>query len=280
MASASTSSSRAPRRYLTDPLNAHERHQLRYARIADSYKRGLQPPRPQTKTELDVIKEKHQFIRDTDVDPKSLSWEDQLALKYYNSLFREFALVNLKHYKSGQIACRWRTEDELLQGIGQLTCASIRCDLHQPDPELVNKALSQEEYLDDSFIDPEQMDKPLVKARLSEHEMQFGYVEGGEKKSALVKVVLCKDCGRKLRYGKDVAKQQRDEAQKGQVQMAKATSPRREVERDRGSREGRRERSSVQDDSRDRSKDADRLRHSDSIRRRDRRRSASPPRSR
>ncbi|KAK4056622.1 hypothetical protein OIO90_002470 [Microbotryomycetes sp. JL221] len=91
------------RRYALDPLNSHERHQQRFARIAESYyRRGLQPPRPKSKTELDVLKERHQFIRDTDVDQQSLSWDDQLAIKYYNSLFREFALVNLKHYKSGQ----------------------------------------------------------------------------------------------------------------------------------------------------------------------------------
>lgn len=41
------------------------------------------------------------FIRTND-DPSTLSWEDQLALKYYNSLFREYAIVNLKHYKTGQ----------------------------------------------------------------------------------------------------------------------------------------------------------------------------------
>lgn len=43
------------------------------------------------------------FIRSTDADPSSLSWEDNLALKYYNSLFREFAVVNLKHYKTGAV---------------------------------------------------------------------------------------------------------------------------------------------------------------------------------
>ncbi|KAK4055554.1 hypothetical protein OIV83_000100 [Microbotryomycetes sp. JL201] len=187
------SSSRPTKRYLTDPLNAHERHQLRYSRIAESYKRGVQPPRPQTKTELDVIKEKHQFIRDTDVDPATLSWEDQLALKYYNSLFREFALINLKHYKSGQ-----------------------------PDPELVDRALQ----VDDAIIDPEQMDKPLVRAKLTEHEMHFGYVEDGKKKSALVKVVLCKDCGRKLKYGKDVAKKQKEAEEKEKVAMASPSAHR------------------------------------------------------
>ena len=43
------------------------------------------------------------FIHATDVDPSSLSWEDALALKYYETLFREFTVVNLKHYKHGAV---------------------------------------------------------------------------------------------------------------------------------------------------------------------------------
>ena len=37
------------------------------------------------------------------MDPSSLSWEDALALKYYETLFREFTVVNLKHYKHGAV---------------------------------------------------------------------------------------------------------------------------------------------------------------------------------
>ena len=31
------------------------------------------------------------------------AWEDQLAEKYYESLYREFAVCDLKHYKSGNV---------------------------------------------------------------------------------------------------------------------------------------------------------------------------------
>lgn len=37
------------------------------------------------------------------MDPATLSWEDSLTLKYYETLFREYALVSLKHYSSGAV---------------------------------------------------------------------------------------------------------------------------------------------------------------------------------
>lgn len=43
------------------------------------------------------------FVRDSNVDPSTLSWEDMLAEKYYASLFREYALVSLERYKEGAV---------------------------------------------------------------------------------------------------------------------------------------------------------------------------------
>lgn len=57
--------------------------------------------------------------------------------------------------------------------------------------------------------DPES-ETPLVETRLDELEMPFGYIEDGEKKTALVKVVLCRDCAKKLKYGREKAREERD----------------------------------------------------------------------
>ena len=43
------------------------------------------------------------FVRSNQVDPSTLSWEDQVAAKYYDSLFKEFAIVNLKHWSTGAV---------------------------------------------------------------------------------------------------------------------------------------------------------------------------------
>ena len=55
-------------------------------------------------TEFDILKASHKFLRD-DEDPEAhnSSWNDQLAQKYYDNLFREFAVCDLKHYKSGNV---------------------------------------------------------------------------------------------------------------------------------------------------------------------------------
>ncbi|BGP61522.1 hypothetical protein NBRC10512v2_002841 [Rhodotorula toruloides] len=185
------------------PETAHERHQ-RLFRLKQSYERGRVPPKPQSKHELEILKERHQFVRDSDVDPAALTWEDQLAYKYYETLFKEFAVVNLKHYKSGAIALRWRTEDEVLSGIGHLTCGSLRCRYHEPSPSMLAS-------LEDPDVPPDpESTAPLVETTLEELEMPFGYLEGGVKKTTLVKVVLCRECAKKLRHGRKKAKEERE----------------------------------------------------------------------
>ncbi|BGP23720.1 hypothetical protein JCM10295v2_002621 [Rhodotorula toruloides] len=81
------------------PETAHERHQ-RLFRLKQSYERGRVPPKPQSKHELDVLKERHQFVRDSDVDPSTLTWEDQLAYKYYETLFKESPFAGAPKMKS------------------------------------------------------------------------------------------------------------------------------------------------------------------------------------
>lgn len=52
-------------------------------------------------SEFDILKSSHQFIRDSALT--TTDWNDQLAEKYYSSLYREFAICDLKHYKSGNV---------------------------------------------------------------------------------------------------------------------------------------------------------------------------------
>lgn len=43
------------------------------------------------------------FIREGE-DGKATSWEDALAMKYESNLFKEFAVCDLKHYKTGNVS--------------------------------------------------------------------------------------------------------------------------------------------------------------------------------
>lgn len=147
-------------------------------------------------TEFDILKASHKFLREDQdaVETQNTSWNDQLAQKYYDSLFREFAVCDLKHYKSGnvcisevsssrytdtlcvcvaQFALRWRTEAEVLSGAGENTCGNTRCKHHNDQDAAVKSSIL---------------------------ELPFAYEEHGEHKSALVKVVLCPRCLKKLMW--------------------------------------------------------------------------------
>ncbi|ORZ27136.1 folate-sensitive fragile site protein Fra10Ac1-domain-containing protein [Lobosporangium transversale] len=120
------------------------------------------------KTERDILIENHKFLR-SEQDNEDLTWEERIAKKHYDKLFKEYALIDLRYYREGRIAMRWRNERELLSGKGQFTCANLSCDISD---------------------------------ELESWEVNFAYVEHNEKKNALVKVRLCKKCSDKLNYKK------------------------------------------------------------------------------
>jgi len=94
-----------------------------------------------------------------------------MSKAYYDRLFKEYCLADLKLYKEGRIAMRWRAEKEVFEGKGQFICGSVRCQ---------------------------------EKLELRSWEVNFGYIEDGEKKNALVKLRLCADCSVKLNYRKQM----------------------------------------------------------------------------
>ena len=57
------------------------------------------------------------FLR-SESDDQDLTWEKRIAKKYYDRLFKEYALVELKYYKEGRVAMRWRNEKEVVRGKG------------------------------------------------------------------------------------------------------------------------------------------------------------------
>jgi len=134
------------------------------------------PSVPPGSTEFDILKASHKFLRDEDEKAKDLNWNEQVAKKYYSSLYREFAVCDLKHYKSGNFCIRWRTEDEVVTGAGETTCGNTRCPLHEA------------RYVEDFH--------PSLKTL----ELPFSYIEHGESQFALVKVVLCEKCIKKLMW--------------------------------------------------------------------------------
>jgi Folate-sensitive fragile site protein Fra10Ac1 len=121
-------------------------------------------------SDFDVLRGSHQFIRDDEKDEEVFESDHKvrMARRYYDRLFREYAIIDLSRCAEGMIGMRWRTEAEVLSGKGQVICAAKGCS-------------SADE--------------------LTSYEVPFKYSESGVSKMELVKCRLCNQCsGRFLQY--------------------------------------------------------------------------------
>ncbi|XP_071446324.1 protein FRA10AC1 [Hetaerina americana] len=117
------------------------------------------------KRDIDIIRENHKFLWEETDEPRT--WGENLAKKYYDKLFKEYCICDLRKYKENKVALRWRIEKEVIDGKGQFICGDKTC---------------------------------IEKESLKSWEVNFAYHEGGEKKNALVKLRLCPACSHKLNY--------------------------------------------------------------------------------
>ncbi|XP_051925443.1 protein FRA10AC1 isoform X1 [Hippocampus zosterae] len=150
-------------------LTAFERHKkfvgdyiLYYGGHMADFKRSA----ANDKTDSDVLRENHRFLW-RDEDEEDMTWEKELAKKYYDKLFKEYCIADLSRYKENKFGFRWRTESEVVSGKGQFLCGNKRCEKQDG---------------------------------LKSWEVNFAYVEQGEKRNALVKLRLCPECSYKLNY--------------------------------------------------------------------------------
>nr|DBA15121.1 TPA: hypothetical protein GDO54_004376 [Pyxicephalus adspersus] len=145
------------RRFHLISMDAFSRHQkfvndyiLYYGGKLEDFKL----PKGDRKTDLDIIQENHRFLWQEE-DEEEMTWEKRLAKKYYDKLFKEYCIADLSRYKENKFGFRWRVEKEVVSGKGQFSCGNKRCD---------------------------------EKEGLKSWEVNFGYVEHGEKRNALVKL--------------------------------------------------------------------------------------------
>ena len=156
----------------TSSTSAYDRH-LQRAYSYVHYYGGAPPPAPVFRSEREILEQNHRFVRD---DKASDSDEEKVLTKqYYDSLFREYAFVDLSRWREQKVALRWRTKAEVLAGQGQFTCGCLSCSRRHG------------EGLDDKLEE------------LKTFELNFAYVEDQMRKNALVKVRVCRKCSRKLR---------------------------------------------------------------------------------
>lgn len=118
-------------------------------------------------TDFEALKQAHQFVRDDETDEQHCDdWKVRMARRYYNKLYKEYAVIDLSRYTEGRYGLRWRTEKEVIKKKGQSVCASKQCE---------------------------------VENNLGTYEVLFKYSEDSKTKRELVKVCLCEGCAEKLK---------------------------------------------------------------------------------
>eukprot|EP00056_Hartaetosiga_gracilis_P007310 m.106696 g.106696 ORF g.106696 m.106696 type:complete len:251 (-) comp12678_c1_seq2:186-938(-) len=126
----------------------------------------LENPVIPVRNDFDVIAEENRFVWDKE-DEHNMTKEKQMAKTFHDKLYKEYVIINLSRYKTGQFGMRWRTEDEVLVGKGEHQCGSTKCEKRE---------------------------------KLQTWEVVFKYKERGRDKSDLVKVRLCPKCSKRLNY--------------------------------------------------------------------------------
>jgi protein FRA10AC1 len=96
----------------------------------------------------------------------------------------------------------------VLSGAGETTCANTRCEHHHPTSPI-------------PLLSPTRSGESPPEVPLSTLELPFAYEEHGEQKSALVKVVLCDRCVRKLMYKRNKEKEKAMKMQKERERAAR-----------------------------------------------------------
>ncbi|PWA51605.1 hypothetical protein CTI12_AA460140 [Artemisia annua] len=179
-------------------LNAYDRHKKFLKDYANFYGGDTQKQENlPIKTDQDTLREGYRFIRSEEDDMDS-SWEQRLVKRYYDKLFKEYCIADMSHYKTGKIGLRWRTEKEVKSGKGQFVCGNKHC--------------SEEEGL-------------------ASYEVNFAYFEAGENKQALVKLVTCERCAKKLLYRK-LKEKEKEEAKSREKEEHRKKREREEVDDD------------------------------------------------
>uniref|UniRef100_A0A7N0RI81 Protein FRA10AC1 n=1 Tax=Kalanchoe fedtschenkoi TaxID=63787 RepID=A0A7N0RI81_KALFE len=162
-------------------LNAYDRHNKFLKDYVAFYgTEGAKYDKPPVRTDQDILRQGYRFIR-TEEDDMDTSWEQRLVKRYYDKLFKEYCIADMSRYKSGKIGLRWRTEKEVISGKGQFICGNKHCN---------------------------------EKDGLASYEVNFSYLEAGESKQALVKLITCPACSEKLHYKKQKEKAEAEKREK------------------------------------------------------------------
>jgi protein FRA10AC1 len=63
----------------------------------------LERDQSKDKHDIDVIRENHRFLWEDQASTAEVTWEQQLAKKYYDKLFKEYTICDLIRYKENKV---------------------------------------------------------------------------------------------------------------------------------------------------------------------------------
>lgn len=104
-AAASTSTDKSHSQKLFSQSGSSTSAYTRHLQATDAYLRyygGSIPTPEKARSERDILEENHQFIRGDD-EGEVVDEEKMMAKKYYDKLFKEFAVVELARWKEKQV---------------------------------------------------------------------------------------------------------------------------------------------------------------------------------
>lgn len=107
IAAAASSSTRDPHsRKIFSQSGGSTSAYARHLHATDAYLRyygGSIPAPEKARSERDILEENHQFIREDDGEHDDKDEEKIIAKRYYEKLFKEFAVVELARWREKQV---------------------------------------------------------------------------------------------------------------------------------------------------------------------------------
>ena len=159
------------------------------------------------------------------------TWQERMAKQYHSHLYKSHVVADLSRYQTNQIGLRWRTKQEVMVGKGVDTCGNKHCpcyytnsesdgtgqDVRRPVEEIIrwrhlvknrtilssyavkNAPLPHSNPVVTSHDEEEEEEKKQLQLiphglGLFAYQVHFSYVEQGERKDELVKLILCLRC--------------------------------------------------------------------------------------
>ena len=150
-------------------------------------------------TDYEELKKNYTFLpppKAPAADKTNSTWQQRMAENYSDQLYKEYGIIDFSAIipyilsapasssaplPSPQLGLRWRTASEVSNGKGFKTCGNRRC------PALTS-GLGLPPLSAGLAFGGEVPGRTTGGGQLLSYEVPFAYVEGGEKKRALVKV--------------------------------------------------------------------------------------------